>query len=450
MMNRIAILGAGESGIGAALLAKAKGYEVFVSEFALISEERKALLDAKGIAYEDGGHSAEKLLTFPEVIKSPGIPYAAPMVKQIMEKGISLIDELEFASRFSNGKVIAITGTNGKTTTTLLTYHLMKEAGMDVGLAGNVGDSWARQLVDGDRAWWVLEVSSFQIDGFKKLKPQVAVILNITPDHLDRYEYRLENYIHSKLNLVKNMDNQGHLIYFKEDQYIWRGLKELSVQANIHQISIAQKVENGAYFDGSQIHYSTGKGFQIIDTASLPLKGHHNMVNVMAAAQAVIAAGADEERAMKGLTTFKNAAHRMEKVAELNGVEFINDSKGTNVNATYYTLAAYQSKPIIWIAGGVDKGNDYNELAEVVKSSVKALICLGKDNEKLKFAFGQMVPQVMETQEMRQAVQMAQQIAQAGDVVLLSPACSSFDLFKNYMDRGEKFIEAVKEMETVK
>ncbi|WP_185974298.1 UDP-N-acetylmuramoyl-L-alanine--D-glutamate ligase [Litoribacter populi] len=448
-MKRIAILGAGESGIGAALLANAKGYEVFVSEFSQIGEERKALLETKDIAFEEGGHSAEKILSFPEVIKSPGIPYAAPMIKQLMAKGISLIDELEFASRFSKGRIIAITGTNGKTTTTLLTYHLMKEAGMDVGLAGNVGDSWARQLVDEDHEWWVLEVSSFQIDGFKALKPEIAIILNITPDHLDRYEYRLENYIHSKLSLVKNMDENGHLIYFKEDQFIWKGLKELSIKPNKHQISIAQKVEYGAYFDGSHIHLA-GEKSTSLEVDSIPLKGQHNMINVMCALQAVITAGVDEAKAKSGLATFRNAAHRMEKVAELNGVEFINDSKGTNVNATYYALSAYQAKPIIWIAGGVDKGNDYAELMEVVKGSVKALICLGKDNEKLKQAFGNVINHVEETQDIRQAVQMAHGIAQTGDVVLLSPACSSFDLFKNYMDRGEQFIKAVKEKETVK
>jgi len=445
-MGKIAILGGGESGLGAALLAKAKGFEVFLSEASRIDEVRKGMLEENGIAYEEDGHTFDTILACDEVIKSPGIPYSAAVVIEIMNKGILIIDELEFASRYSKGKVIAITGTNGKTTTTLLTYQLMVEAGLDVGLAGNVGKSWAGQLVSRDHAWWVLEVSSFQIDGFKKMKPEVAIILNITPDHLDRYDYSFEKYMFSKLHLLKNMGSEDHFIVFKEDEHLWKGLNEISVNALVHEISLKRIVANGSYFDGSSVHVKNGGETVSISTEDIALHGNHNMINVMSAMSAAMIAGAGEAAIRSGLQKFKNAPHRMEKVDEIDGVLYINDSKGTNVDATYYALSSFGDRKLIWIAGGVDKGNDYTQLYPLLENRIKALICLSKDCDKLTAAFNGRIEDISTTQQVREAVEMASAKAQNGDVVLFSPACSSFDLFKNYIDRGEQFIRAVKEL----
>jgi len=449
-MGKIAILGGGESGVGAALLAKAKGFEVFLSEASRIDEARKGMLEENGIAYEEGGHTYESILDSDEVIKSPGIPYSADVIIEIQKKGISIIDELEFASRYSQGKIIAITGTNGKTTTTLLTYQLMVEAGLDVGLAGNVGQSWAGQLVSRDHAWWVLEVSSFQIDGFKKLRPHVAIILNITPDHLDRYEYSFEKYMFSKLHLLKNMGSDDHFIVYKEDEHLWKGLNEISVNALVHEISLKRIVPNGSYFDGSSVHVKNGGETVSIATEKIALRGRHNMINVMSAMTAAMIAGAGKDAIKAGLQKFKNAPHRMEKVAEIGGVLYINDSKGTNVDATYYALTSFGERKLIWIAGGVDKGNDYTQLYPLIENRIKALVCLSKDCEKLTTAFKGRIADISTTQQVSEAVEMAKAKAQVGDVVLFSPACSSFDLFKNYMDRGEQFMRAVNELVKVK
>lgn len=443
-MKKISIIGAGESGIGAGLLAHRLGYQVFVSDSGIISDSRKIQLAEKEIDFEEGRHTVERILAGEEIIKSPGISFESALVKQALAAGIPVIDELEFASRHSKGKVIAITGTNGKTTTTLLTHHLLEKAGLDVGLAGNVGQSWAAQLVEGDHAWWVLEVSSFQIDGFKTLKPDIAIIMNITPDHLDRYGYHLDNYIQSKMNLFKNMDEEGHLIYYREDDNIQRGLGNLAPKAKIHQVSLQQMTADGGYFDGKSIKLS-GPAELTVAKEEIALAGDHNMLNVMSAVQAALLAGASEEQIRSGLKDFKNAAHRMENAGEIGGVVYVNDSKGTNVDATAYALAAYSS-PLIWIAGGVDKGNDYKQLYPSVQGHVKLLICLGKDNEKLKAAFAGIVPAIAETQSIKEAVRLAREAGHAGDVVLLSPACASFDLFKNYEDRGDQFKQAVKEL----
>ncbi|WP_200974359.1 UDP-N-acetylmuramoyl-L-alanine--D-glutamate ligase [Echinicola sp. 20G] len=441
-MKGIAILGAGESGVGAAMLAKKNGYDVFVSDGGKISGNRKNMLDEAGISYEEGQHTQERILDQGEIIKSPGIPFTNAIVSAAIEQGIPVIDELEFAYGFSKGKVIAITGTNGKTTTTLLTYHLMKKSGLDVGMGGNVGKSWASQLVDEDHDWWVLEVSSFQIDGFKTLKPKIAVLTNITPDHLDRYEYKLENYIHSKLNLLKQMDGDDDFIYFREDQNIWKGLNELVIQPKVHEVSLEKIVKDGSFFNGSEVKVNFNDHMVSIPESEMALKGDHNMLNVMCAVNAALLAGANEEAVKTGLADFKNAPHRMEKVGEINGVVFVNDSKGTNVDATVYALSAFK-EPLIWIAGGVDKGNDYEVTIPEVRGHVKALICLGKDNEKLKAAFEGVIPEIMETQEITEAVKWGLEKGEMGDVVLLSPACASFDLFKNYEDRGDQFREAV-------
>ena len=444
-MKKISILGAGESGIGAALLAKYHGYEVFVSDAGSISASRKASLEKEDVAFEENHHSIDQILTGEEVIKSPGISLENEVVKQILAAGIPIIDELEFASRYSEGRIIAITGTNGKTTTTLLTNHLLQTAGMDVGMAGNVGKSWAGQLVERDHEWWVLEVSSFQIDGFKKLKPSVAIVINITPDHLDRYGYSLEKYIHSKLNLLANMAEVDHLIYFREDQNIIKGLNDLKVHPQVHEVSLQKMTANGGYYDQEEVRIDYGKGTLTVPREDVSLKGNHNMINVMCAVSAVLIAGADEAPIREGLISFKNAAHRMERVEEIGGVTFINDSKGTNVDATAYALAAF-NEPLIWIAGGVDKGNDYAQIYPLVKDHVRMLICLGKDNGKLLKAFEGIVDEIIETQDISEAVRLAQEKGKLGDVVLLSPACASFDLFRNYEDRGDQFKEAVRSL----
>jgi UDP-N-acetylmuramoylalanine--D-glutamate ligase len=442
-MKKIAILGAGESGLGAALLAKQQGYLVWVSDMALISDDRKAILEAAEIPFEEGKHTEDEILSANEVIKSPGIPTKALIVKTILEKGIPVIDELEFAFRFSKGKVIAITGTNGKTTTTLLTYHLLQKAGLDVGLAGNVGKSWAGQLVNQDRAWWVIEVSSFQIDGFVAFKPAIAILTNITPDHLDRYEYKFENYVSSKVSLFKNMDSDNLVIYYADDLNIQNGLIKVPISVSLASISISKPVEKGGYFNGNTISLKYAGNSLKIESSDIVLKGAHNMQNVMSSALAASAVGVEENQILAGLKDFKNAPHRMEWVDEIKGIIFINDSKGTNVDATAYALESFE-KSLIWIAGGVDKGNDYSVLFSTVEDQVKVLICLGIDNEKLKLAFAGKVQKIKETEDIAQAVAWGLEYGQKGDVVLLSPACASFDLFKNYEDRGNQFKSAVK------
>jgi UDP-N-acetylmuramoylalanine--D-glutamate ligase len=445
-MKQIAILGAGESGLGAALLAKREGYGVWVSDSGIISPERKNALQDAGIGFEEGGHDEEKVLSSDLIIKSPGIPTKASLVKKAVEDGIPVIDELEFAYRFSAGKVIAITGTNGKTTTTLLTYHLLKEAGFDVGLAGNVGQSWAGQLVNLDHDWWVIEVSSFQIDGFQTFKPTIGILTNITPDHLDRYEYKIENYILSKMSLFKNMTSREKAILFLEDSLTRKGLKLKNTNADFHWISLSEKQEKGSYSDLEILEISAVGRSVKIPTSKLPLTGKHNILNALCAGTAAVMVGLSEEQLIQGYSTFKNAPHRMELIRQIDGVRFINDSKGTNVEATYYALGSF-AEPMIWIAGGVDKGNDYSVLNDLVdKGKVKALICLGTDNEKLKKAFTGIIPEIKETQDIRQAVTWGQDLAENGEVVLLSPACASFDLFKNYEDRGAQFRDAVLEL----
>ncbi|GAB2479220.1 UDP-N-acetylmuramoyl-L-alanine--D-glutamate ligase [Algoriphagus taiwanensis] len=442
-MKKIAILGAGESGLGAALLAKREGFAVWVSDSGQISAQRKDSLKQANIPFEEGGHTEDEILSSDWIIKSPGIPSSAHLVKKATEQGVPVIDELEFAFRFSKGKVIAITGTNGKTTTTLLTYHLMKEAGMDVGLAGNVGKSWAAQLIEGDHAWWVLEVSSFQIDGMVVFQPEIALLTNITPDHLDRYEYQMDKYILSKMSLFRQMNARQKAIFYKEDPYSQRGYSKKPCKASSYWISLIETQEKGGYSDGETLEIRISGKRASIPVDLLPIQGKHNLLNALFAGTAAMLAGVTEEQLKSGFPTFKNAPHRMEEVRVLNGVRYINDSKGTNVESTFYALGSY-TEPMIWIAGGVDKGNDYSTLLPLVeKGKVKTLICLGKDNSKLKKAFSEAIETIVETEDIREAVYLAQEKAQEGEVVLLSPACASFDLFRNYEDRGEQFRAAV-------
>lgn len=441
MIERVVILGAGESGTGAALLAKQKGFDVFVSDQGSIKDKYKAELQTSSIPFEENKHTEEKILNASMVIKSPGIPLKADIIKKVVAAGISIIDELEFASLYTDAKIIAITGTNGKTTTTLLTYHLLKEAGFDVALAGNVGFSMARQVASSQHNWYVLEMSSFQLDGIKTFKPEIGVLLNITPDHLDRYEYSLDNYVNSKFQLIQNMGRDQHFIYYVNDPIIEREVNKRTLIPKQVPVSLAPMSKAPVHFDGEKMNFQLTENFRI-GQAETTLRGPHNLINTMAAVTAASLAGASLQSIKGALKTFKNAPHRLESVATINGVEFVNDSKATNVDSVVYGLGSY-NQPLIWIAGGVDKGNDYNIIKDEVKKKVKVLICLGKDNSKLKTAFGGVVEQIYETQSVSELVHRALKVAAAGDVVLLSPACASFDLFRNYEDRGDQFRKAV-------
>jgi len=440
-MKLIAILGAGESGMGAAMLAKVKGYAVFVSEYGKISEANKAQLIESGIEFEEGGHSEKVILNADMIIKSPGISPKIPVVQKAFENGIAVVDELEFAYRYSAGKVIAITGTNGKTTTTLLTYHLLKEAGYDVGLAGNVGESWAAQLIKTDHEWWVIECSSYQIDGFFCFKPSIAILTNITPDHLDRYDYKFENYLNSKLRLFKNMASNNCLIVNADDTNSVQGIATIKSGATKHWFSLKEKPSVGGYLEASNLEISVKEQKLSIPVSALSIHGEHNLMNALCAVLAASLAEVPETKIVQALKTFENAPHRMEQVLELDGVSYVNDSKGTNVESTAYALGSY-TNPIIWIAGGVDKGNNY-ELLQKYTPGIKVLICLGKDNSKLKAAFGASISEIRETESIEEAVNWGKSLGKSGDVVLLSPACASFDLFKNYEDRGNQFRTAV-------
>lgn len=442
MSERIVILGGGESGTGAAILAKVKGFDVFVSDSGMLKPHYKKDLEQHGIAFEEGHHTEEKILTANLVIKSPGIPDKADIVKKIKSKKIQIIDEIEFAFRYVKGKVIAIAGTNGKTTTTLLTYHLLASADKNVALAGNVGESLARKVATGDHDWYVVEISSFQLDGTQTFHPHIGILLNITPDHLDRYENRMANYVNSKFKLVKNMGSKDYFIYYADDKIAGPEAKQRSTEAYRVEISIDPEAIASAHFDGKKMAFQFGKKKFKIAQSDTTLKGVHNLVNTMAAVSAAYLAKVPDTKIREGLKTFKNAPHRLETVGVINGVEFVNDSKATNVDSVIYALGSFD-KPLIWIAGGIDKGNDYGLIRAEVEKKVKTLICLGTDSDKLKKYFNKVVPQILETQRISEVVSFALAVASKGDVVLLSPACASFDLFKNYEDRGNQFREEV-------
>lgn len=446
-MSKIVILGAAESGVGAALLAKAKGYEVFVSDAAHISDRYKQdLIDAR-IAFEEGGHDFDTILSADEVVKSPGIPDKAPIIKALHEKNIPVISELEFGARFTKAKFVAITGSNGKTTTTLLTYHLLRTAGLNVGLAGNVGQSLARQVIEDKFEYYVLEVSSFQLDGMFQFKADIAILTNITPDHLDRYEYKFQHYINSKFRVLQNMDKSGYFITYLQDEVVQNELANRVLQTNLLPISLAEKVEKGAYSDHDQLHFvlPNGKHFDI-GHSSLTISGKHNYLNAMGATLVAALWGVSPEKIEEGLKTFQNAPHRLEDVATINGVRFVNDSKATNVDSVKYALDSFK-QPVVLIAGGVDKGNDYSLIENLVLEKVKALVCMGKDNAPLHKAFDGKVTKIVDTYSIADAVREAAHLAENGDVVLLSPACASFDLFRNYEDRGDQFKLQVKHLD---
>lgn len=441
----VVILGAGESGVGAALLAQSKGIRVFVSDSGKIRENYKIELEAAGITYEEQKHSTDRILEAVEIIKSPGIPDKVPVVSAAIEKGIPVISEIEFAARYSQSKKICITGSNGKTTTTLLTHHLLKSAGLDAGLAGNVGKSFARQLTQGDHEFFVLELSSFQLDGMFNFKADIAILLNITPDHLDRYDNRFENYAESKLRITRNQQENDAFIYCNDDETITGLLKDRSLKQECYRLSLKEAIEYGAYADNKQIFFNLkGEKFHMT-LEELALQGKHNVYNSMAAGVAAKLVGLRKETIKQCLSDFQNVEHRLEFVANIHGIEFINDSKATNINSAWYALESLNKKAI-WIAGGIDKGNDYSKLFELVRQKVKAIVCLGMNNEKLIEAFSDKVEFITETTSAEEAVNVAYYLARKGDIVLLSPACASFDLFENYEERGRKFKEAVKSL----
>lgn len=443
--KNIAILGSGESGVGAAVLAKKQGFNVFVSDFGMIKEKYKAVLNKENIEWEEGTHTLDRILNAVEIIKSPGIPDKVDVVQQALNKSIPVISEIEFASRYTNAKLICITGSNGKTTTTMLTYHILNKAGLNVGMAGNIGDSFALQVATKDYDYYVLELSSFQLDGTDKFRAYIAILLNITPDHLDRYDYKFENYVHSKFKITNNQTEEDFFIYCKDDKAIKEAFANYELAAKQLPFSIKEEVSEGAFLNqNEEIIFNTKNQPQTMSIHDLALNGKHNIYNSMAAGIASKVLDLRKEIVRESLTDFQNVEHRLEHICYVNGIEFINDSKATNVNAVWYALESI-NKPIVWIAGGVDKGNEYEELLELVKDKVKALVCMGVDNSKLVNAFGNVID-VYETSTAREAVKLSYKLAAKGDLVLLSPGCASFDLFENYEERGVEFRKAVREL----
>ena len=446
MQKKIIILGGGESGVGAAILAKQQGYDVFLSDAGSLKDKYRNELQSMGIAFEEGSHSVERILAADEVMKSPGIPEKNEMVKAIRAKGIPVISEIELAYRHKgNSKIIAITGSNGKSTTTSLIYHICKTAGLDCALVGNIGYSFAKQVAEAPKAWYIAEISSFQLDDIQTFRPDVSVLLNITEDHLDRYEYKFENYINSKFKIIQNQTMEDYFIYNEDDEVIMKHLPFLTLHTNPLPFSMKQEVKKGGYIKGDQMMLRIQEERVSMSIYDFALKGKHNQSNTMAAGIAAATIGIRKEKIREAVKNFHSLEHRMEFVAMVRGVEFINDSKATNVNSTWYALES-MNKPTILILGGTDKGNDYSLIEDLVKEKVKAIICMGVDNKKIIEAFKDIVPVIVETDNAKKAVNAAFRAAVKDDVVLLSPACASFDLFKNYEDRGTQFKEAVKEL----
>jgi UDP-N-acetylmuramoylalanine--D-glutamate ligase len=446
MIERIVILGGGESGVGAALLARAKGLDVFLSDSSPLTEDRRAVLTQNDIEFEEGQHTETKIFNATTVVKSPGIPDKAPLIKQLHARGIPVISEIEFGYRYlpEGAKVIAITGTNGKTTTTLLTYHLLKEAGLNVALGGNVGTSLAGLIANGRHDYYVIEVSSFQLDGIDTFKPDVAVLLNITPDHLDRYGYEMSNYVASKFLITKNLSPQDAFIYSADSAPVVEVINSKKINGTLLTVSVESVNTNGTV-ENDHLVIDLGNGRHKLAINELPLIGKHNMTNIMASVMAALRVGISMDAIRSGLKTFVNAPHRLEPVGELDGVRYINDSKATNVDAVYYALEGVKAD-IQWIVGGVDKGNEYGQVMELVKEKVKGIICMGTENSPILKAFGATGIPLAETRSIQEAIAQAQQWAKKGQVVLLSPACASFDLFKNYEDRGNQFRAAVQSL----
>jgi UDP-N-acetylmuramoylalanine--D-glutamate ligase len=442
---RLVVLGGGESGVGTAILGHKKGYDVFVSDFGKIKDKYKEVLTNNGIDWEDEKHTEALILNADVVMKSPGIPEKVAIVKKLVEKGIPVISEIEFAAPFTNAVTIGITGSNGKTTTTMLTYHLLKSAGLNVGYGGNIGKSFAWQVAEENYDSYVLELSSFQLDGIVDYKPHIAIITNISPDHLDRYDYKYENYIDSKFRITMNQTEDDYLIYDADDEAIAAWLANNKTKAQLIPFSLTKIVGAGAYIKNNIMEVSINQEEFKMETESMALEGKHNMKNAMAATSVAKLMQIRKATIRESLSNFQGVEHRLEKVLKIQNVQYINDSKATNVNATFFALDSMNA-PTVWIVGGVDKGNDYNELMSLVREKVKAVICLGVDNKKIIDVFGNVVDIMIEVNSMSDAVKMAKRIAEKGDTVLLSPACASFDLFENYEDRGNQFKQAVQNL----
>lgn len=444
-MKRLVVLGGGESGVGTAILGKKKGYDVFISDFGKIKNNYKEVLALNRLAWEEEKHTEELILNADVVMKSPGIPDKSPIVKKIIEKGIPVISEIEFAKAFSDVETIGITGSNGKTTTTMLTHHILKQGGLNMGLAGNIGKSYAWQVAENKVEGFVLELSSFQLDGVLTYAPHIAVITNISPDHLDRYNYKYELYIQAKFRITMNQGKNDYLIYDADDEAIKNWLKENKTKAQLIPFSLSGKNKKGLYIDNNTIVSTLNKGDFTMPINELSLDGKHNVKNAMAAIAVAQLKNIRKKTIRESLSNFSGVEHRLEKVLKIQNVEYVNDSKATNTNSTYYALESMNT-PTVWIVGGVDKGNDYNELMQLVREKVKAIVCLGVDNKKIMDAFGNVVDVMVETTSMTEAVKIAQKLAEKGDTVLLSPACASFDLFENYEERGKQFKAAVQNL----
>jgi UDP-N-acetylmuramoylalanine--D-glutamate ligase len=444
-MKRLIILGGGESGVGTAILGKKKGYDVFVSDFGKIKENYKEVLSINGIKWEDNQHTEDLILNADLVMKSPGIPEKAPIVQKLLANSIPVISEIEFAAPLTDAILIGITGSNGKTTTTMLTYHLLKSAGLNVGLGGNIGKSFAWQVAENNFDVYVLELSSFQLDGSFKFNPHIAILTNLSPDHLDRYEYKYENYINSKFRITQNQSEDDYFIYDGDDEAIENWLNNNTIKAHKIPFSLTKVLENGASIQDKTMKINFDNNEFTMDTTHLALEGKHNLKNAMAAASVAQLMKIRKQTIRESLSNFQGVEHRLEKVLKIQNVQYINDSKATNVNATFFALDSVTS-PTVWIVGGVDKGNDYSELMSLVNEKVKAIICLGVENKKIIDAFGSIVDMMVEVSTMSDAVKTAQHIAEKGDTVLLSPACASFDLFENYEDRGRQFKQAVQNL----
>ena len=446
MAKKLVILGAGESGVGAALLAKQKGYEVFVSDGSAIKANFQKELEDASIEFEAGVNSAERILAADEVVKSPGIPEKNEMVKAIRAKGIPVISEIEFGYRYKGAsKIAAITGSNGKSTTTALLYHICKLVNEDVAMVGNIGYSFARQIAQAPKALYIIEVSSFQLDDIQYFKPEIAILLNISEDHLDRYNHQFENYIKSKFRIIENQTLEDYFIYCIDDETIVKHLELLTINTNPLPFSMKQEVKKGGYIKNDQMMLKIQEERVTMSIYDFALKGKHNAYNTMAASIAATTLGIRKEKIREAVSNFHSLEHRMEFVATVRGVDFINDSKATNVNSTWYALESMQKSTVL-ILGGVDKGNDYELIADLVKEKVKAIICMGTDNKKIIEFFKDKVSTIVEVDSAKKAVNASFKLAEKGDLVLMSPACASFDLFKNYEDRGRQFKESVKEL----
>ncbi|PKP20413.1 MAG: UDP-N-acetylmuramoyl-L-alanine--D-glutamate ligase [Bacteroidetes bacterium HGW-Bacteroidetes-21] len=445
MRQKIVILGAGESGTGAAILASVQGHDVFLSDAGSIKDKYKKAFVEYNISFEEGSHDTDRIFGADLIIKSPGIPEKAPIVKDIRQKGIPVISEIEFGYRYTQAKIIAITGSNGKTTTTMLTYHILKNAGLNVGLAGNVGKSFAWQVATENFDYYVIELSSFQLDDIVEFRPYISMLLNITPDHLDRYEYKFENYIRSKFRIALNQKDNDVMIFGSDDKVIMEYLNELAPPCILVPFSHDQEQTIGGYINEKELTININNNSFIMNINELALQGRHNRYNSLAAGIAANVLDIRKDIIRESLMSFVSVEHRMEKVIKVHGIEFINDSKATNVNSTWYALES-MSRPIIWIAGGVDKGNDYSELDALVKEKVKGMVFLGTDNSKLLSSFASFEKPKSEARSMKEAVKMAYKMAKPGDVILLSPACASFDLFENYEDRGIQFKKAIRDL----